>query len=397
MQLEDFHFLLTEEGQRYLDELGESPVSADSHLQLATKLREQVGSERAHAVLETAMLRHRAREKFSQAEKMYFTRVGLQQATAEVVSDYRSRRYRESGSGHVADLGCGIGGDALSLTTQQVVTGVDWHPLHLAMAQENVRVYNHVEQFHALQADLLELSPLPVDALFADPGRRDEYGRRISSVHHYRPPISFLEHWRERVPNQGVKISPGVDYNELPPDAEIEFISFKGTVREAVLWFGGLRSSAGRRATILPGGHTLTDESVSDIPVIKPRKYLYEPDGAVIRAHLVKQLARQIEASKIDPDIAYLTADRAQPTPFARCFVLDDVFPFQLKKLRHYLRQRNVGKVTIKKRGSPLDPDALRHRLRLRGDEHRVIFLTHVLGEPMILIGSQTRLDSDSV
>ena len=86
----------------------------------------------------------------------------------------------------------------------------------------------------------------------------------------------------------------------------------------------------------------------------------------------------------------------AQSTPFAKCFVLDDVFPFQLKKLRHYLRQRNVGKVTIKKRGSPLDPDALRHRLRLRGDEHRVIFLTHVLGEPMVLIGMHTRLDSDS-
>jgi SAM-dependent methyltransferase len=390
MRLEDFHFLLTQEGQRYLGELGESPVTADSHLQLATKLRGQVGSEQAHAVLETAMLRHRAREKFSLAEKMYFTQVGLQQATSEVVSDYRSRRYRESDSVHVADLGCGIGGDALSLTSQQTVTGVDWHPLHLAMAQENVRVYNHGERFRALQADLLELSPLPVDALFADPGRRDEYGRRISSVYRYRPPLGFLEHWRKRVPNQGVKISPGVDYNELPPDAEVEFISFKGVVREAVLWFGGLRSDAGRRATILPGGHTLTDKSVSNIPVIKPRKYLYEPDGAVIRAHLVQQLAHQIEASKIDPDIAYLTTDRAQSTPFAKCFVLDDVFPFQLKKLRHYLRQRNVGKVTIKKRGSPLDPDALRHRLRLRGDEFRVIFLTHVLGEPMVLIGMHT-------
>ncbi len=387
MRLEDFHFLLTEEGQRYLAELGESPVSADSHLRLATKLREQLGSERAHAILETVMLRHKAREKFSQAEKMYFTRVGLQQATAEVVSDYRSRRYKESGFGHIADLGCGIGGDALSLTSQQTVTGVDWRPLHLAMAQENVRAYDHSERFHALQADLLELSPLPVDALFADPGRRDEYGHRINSVYRYRPPLNFLEHWRERVPNQGVKISPAVDYDELPPDAEVEFISFKGTVREAVLWFGGLRSGAGRRATILPGRHTLTDEPVSNIPVIKPRAYLYEPDGAVIRAHLVQQLAHHIGASKIDPDIAYLTADRAQPTPFARCFVLDDVFPFQLKKLRHYLRQRNVGKVTIKKRGSPLDPDTLRHRLRLRGDEHRFIFLTHVLGEPVVLIG----------
>ena len=173
----------------------------------------------------------------------------------------------------------------------------------------------------------------------------------------------------------------------MPAGCEVEFISVKGSVREGVLWFGELRSPAGRRATLLPGGDTLTDEKPAEVAVTAPLAYLYEPDGAVIRAHLVEQLGQRLDATKIDPDIAYLTADHKRSTPYARCYALDDYLPFNLKRLRGYLRQHNVGRITVKKRGSPLDPDELRQRLRLAGEEHRVIFLTRVKGEPAVLIG----------
>lgn len=392
MRLEDFHFLLTPDGQQLLDRIAATPITADSHLRLATELRQQVGSERTNAVLETVLLRQKAAKKFSRAAEMYFTREALEQSSAEIVSTYRTRRFGERGFEQVADLGCGIGGDALALAAKLEVTGVDWDPLRLVMAQENVRAYGHGEHFRPLQADLMELSPLPVDAIFADPSRRDEYGRRSYSVHHYRPPIDFLVSWRQRIPHLAVKVSPAVDYAEIPPEAEAEFISVKGEVREAVLWFGELRTPARTRATLLPGGDTLEEEPVSEVPVTRPRAFLYEPDGAVIRAHLVEHLAWRLGASKIDKDIAYLTAMQPQATPFARCYSLEGEFPFQLKRLRHYLRDRNVGQVTIKKRGSPIDPDMLQKRLRLSdrsksGREHRVIFLTKVKGEATVLVG----------
>jgi hypothetical protein len=96
-----------------------------------------------------------------------------------------------------------------------------------------------------------------------------------------------------------------------------------------------------------------------------------------------------LDSVQIDPEIAYLTSDSYQPTPFARCFELKAWFPFHLKRLRRYLRECNIGRVTIKKRGSPLDPDSLRQQLRLKGDEHRILFLTHVMGEPAVLIGDE--------
>ncbi|MFN2189603.1 MAG: transaldolase family protein, partial [Candidatus Promineifilaceae bacterium] len=303
MRLETFYQLLGTDGQQLLAEYGQEPVTRENHLQLASRLREVASSELASAVLETLILRQKAAAKFERAGSMYFTRDALEQASSEIVSRYRASRYHEAGFTKIADLGCGIGGDALSLCQGAEVTGVEWNPLRLAMAQENVRIYGLSERFHPLQADLLELSPLEVPALFADPGRRDEYGGRIYSVHDYRPPLSSFEGWLDAVPHQGIKIGPGVDYAELPTGIEIEFVSVRGEVREGVLWRGDLRTEAGRRATLLPGGATLTDFPVGSVEVAEPKEYLYEPDGAVIRAHLVEQLAHGLNATKIDDNI----------------------------------------------------------------------------------------------
>lgn len=396
MRLEDLYYLLSPEGQRLLAELAPLEVTAETHLQLATSLREQVGPERTHALLETTLLRRQATTKFSRAAEMYFIREALEQATAEEVSRYRARRFQRLGYGYVADLGCGIGGDAISLAAGARVVGIDWEPLRLAMAQENLRIYGHGEQFEPLQADIIELGPLAVEALFADPGRRDAQGRRIYSLHAYQPPVSTLDNWRKTVPNQCIKISPGVHYDELPPDAEVEFISVQGEVREGVLWFGDFRTGTSRRATLLPGPHSMVAAAGPEIPVTEPKMYLYEPDGAVIRAHLIEELARELEAQKIDPDIAYLTSDKVRSTPFARTFTVEDVMPFNLKGLRQYLRERSIGQVTIKKRGSAVDPDLLRGRLRLQGADHCLVFLTQVRGKPTVIIGQELKSQQDN-
>jgi SAM-dependent methyltransferase len=384
-------FLLSTPGQHWLDWLAPQEISSQTHLALASHLRESLTVEETNALLETALLRRQAAAKFSRADAMYFTRAALEQASAEPVADHRARRYAAAGIGTVADLGCGIGGDALALAAVSDVVGVDRDFLRLHMARANVAAYGHEHRFHPLQADLQTLPPLAVDTFFFDPARRDEQGRRIYSVAEYRPPLSLLENWLPRVPHGAAKISPGVDYAELPPDAEIEFVSLDGDVREATLWYGNLRTAARRRATLLPSGATLTDRELPSepVPVTSPQGFLFEPDGAVIRAHLVEALAPQIGATKIDDDIAYLTAPQPHVTPFARCFRLEDALPFQLKRLRHWLRAHDVGAVTVKKRGSPIEPQELQRQLRLTGSRHAILFLTHVRGEPYVLVGDE--------
>ncbi|MBP6016270.1 MAG: hypothetical protein KA586_06070 [Candidatus Promineofilum sp.] len=394
MRPEELDFILSPAGRALIAETVADSLSPAARLATASHLRDRVAPSLAAAVLEIALLRQRATPKFSRASQMYFTRDGLEQATAEPVADHRARRYAAAGFGRLADMGCGIGGDALALAAAGAeVIAIDRDWTSLVMARENAAVYDMTSRVWPVLADLTELPPPAVDAFFFDPARRTETGprlapgRRLRSVDNYRPPLSLIDAWRLVIPHGAVKVSPGIDYDEIPPDTEAEFVSLAGEVKETVLWYGDLRLGVARRATLLPSGTSLTDRDDETIEVGPPRAFLYEPDGAVIRAHLVGQLAYLIEATLLDPAIAYLTTAAPLATPFARGYAIEDHFPFQLKRLRTYLRARDVGSVTIKKRGSPLDPDVLRQALRLRGSTHRIVFLTQVGGRPTVLVG----------
>jgi hypothetical protein len=384
VDLPTFQRLLTEHGQRALTAAAALQPTEETFLSILTRLQKQFDPALAKAALETVILRTKARAKFARAEAMYFIREALEQASGELISAYRAQRYARLAT--VADVGCGLGGDAIGLSTVANVIAVDVDELRLALAQTNLRAYGRTAQ--TVRADVTVTSLPAAGALWFDPARRAG-GRRKFSVRDYAPPLSVIGEWLAHTPALGVKLSPGVDLSELSEyDAEIEFISVAGELKECVLWFGPLRTAAARRATLLPGPHTLTALSlVSHIPLSSPRAFLYEPDPSILRAGLVTTLAAQLGAAQLDPDIAYLASDTLTPTPFARAFAIEDTMPFQLKRLREYLRARNVGNVTVKKRGSPLTPEELIHKLKLSGPESRIVFLTQVSGKPFVLIG----------
>ena len=356
-------------------------------------LRKQFPSDLARAALETAIWQRESAKKFPNQPAMYWTREALEQASNYEISLYRAERYSEME--RVLDLGCSVGSDTIALANVVPAIGVDIDPLRLAMARANAELCQCGNSLDFVQTDLQ--NPLPFAAaasvgLFFDPGRRKD-GRRAFSVHQYSPPLSIARQWLPSFPALGVKISPGVNLLEIAQyEAELEFISLRGELKEAVLWFGSLRT-ARRRATLLPGMHTMTEQSPScedsielQSRIHEPLAYLYEPDPAILRAGLVRNLAEELNAFQLDPDIAYLTAHDLTPTPFARVWQIEAWIPFNLKRLRKLLRERNIGEVIVKKRGSPLEPEKLIRDLRLKGDKQRVLFLTHLQGNPIVIL-----------
>lgn len=390
MDVGTFCALLSPAGQEALQAATDLEPRESEFLRDFTILNRHYLPDLARDALGTAILRREAADKFPLASRMYFTREALEQASAYAVSTYRAGRFHPFQ--RLVDLGCSIGGDTLTLAALAPTLGIDRDPLRLAMAQANAHALDLDDRASFIQADLLTplpLSPHPLSldlAFFFDPSRRIG-GKRLFSVKDYRPPLSIVRDWLPRFPALGVKISPGVDLTELVGyDVEIEFISLHGELKEAVLWFGPLRTTR-RRATVLPGPHSLVAGSGDTIlPISEPLTYLYEPDPSVLRAGLVAVLGMELDATQLDPDIAYLTSEKVKPTPFARVWAVEDWFPFGLKRLRAYLRESNIGKITVKKRGSPLQPDALIHDLHLKGDNERVIFLTHLRGRPIVII-----------
>jgi hypothetical protein len=168
---------------------------------------------------------------------------------------------------------------------------------------------------------------------------------------------------------------------------EVEILSVRGEAREAVLWLGEL-CTARRRATLLPGGQTLTAHPLPEpVPATPVGRVLYEPDPAVIRAHLVEHLAVAIGATKVDEQIAYLTADTLIETPFATAFAVQESMPFGLKRINRRLRTMEVGELVIKKRGLAVDPEQFRRRLKYGGGQDRIVLvLTRVQDRPTALI-----------
>ena len=381
MDITSFNSLLTREGQWALESAMAFEPREKDFLGDFQMLAKRFPRELARAALETAILRREAESKFPKAEVMYFTREAMEQASSWIVAEYRAARYQ--GLAHILDLGCSIGGDTLALSQVTQMTGIDMDALRLAMAQENAKALACEASF--IESDLNDFPLPPADGAFFDPARRKDH-RRAFTVEDYSPPLSIIKQWLPEIPAMGVKISPGVDLSEIEIyDCEVEFISVKRELKEAVLWFGPLKS-AYRRATLLPGPHTLIAGKIPQLPLSEPKAYLYEPDPAILRAGLVTVVGEQLDATQLDPQIAYLTSDALIDTPFARVWAVEDWMPFQLKRFRAFLRERNVGRVTVKKRGSPLVPEELIHDLRLEGEEEKTIFLTQKEGKPIVIV-----------
>ncbi|MGA3563309.1 THUMP-like domain-containing protein [Melissospora conviva] len=347
--------------------------------------------ELAAAALTQAELRRRATGKFGPAAaRMFFTRAGLEQATRQVVAQRRAARLHAAGVRALADLGCGIGADALAAARAGIrVHAVDADPLTAAMAAANAAALGLGELLTVDCADATTVDLTGVDAVFCDPARRSG-GRRIFDPAAYSPPWDFVVGLAGRVGRTVVKVAPGIDHALVPAGAEAEWVSVDGDLVEAALWCGDLAQETHRATVIDRGGavHQLTGSGTVAAPVGAVGRFLYDPDPAVVRSHLVAEFAATVGGNLADPDIAYVYADAATPTPYARCIEITDVLPFSLKRLRTLLRERRVGRVEILKRGSALDPERLRRDLRLAGSEPASLVLTRVGGAPTVVVGT---------
>ncbi|MFF0098461.1 methyltransferase domain-containing protein [Micromonospora sp. NPDC005257] len=402
MDLDQLAALRTPEGSAALAAAGR--VAGGDPLAAAAALRSAgMPGDLAAAALTQAELRRRAAGKFGAAAAgMFLTRAGLEQATRRAVADRRAARLRAAGVTTLADLGCGLGADALAAGRAGIrVYAVEADPVTAAMAAVNAEAAGLADLVTVECGDATAFDVTGVDAVFCDPARRRAgTGRRVFDPNAYSPPWDFVTALAARVPRTVVKVAPGLDHALIPAGAEAEWVSVDGDLVEAALWCGEL-AEVPRRATVLrekegplinasgskrvPSYH-LTGTGAQEAPVGPVRRFLYDPDPAVVRAHLVAELAGDLDATLADPSIAYLYADEARPTPFARCLEITDVLPFSLKRLRALLRERRVGRVEIRKRGSALEPEKLRRDLRLAGDEAAGLVLTRVAGAPTVLV-----------
>lgn len=383
MEKAELTALLTPEGLRLLDSLPRVE-SSDDVARAVTRLRRDGHSpDLVSAVVGQARLRTRAQAKFGDlAERMLFTRAGLEQATRLPIAARHAARYREAGLTRVADLGCGIGGDALGLAALGMrVLAVDADEVTAGIAAYNLAPFGDDAEVRHGTAQATDLDG--VDAVWLDPARRTAgHGETTRTrPEDWSPSLDWTFDLARRVP-AGIKLGPGLDRDLIPDDVEAQWVSADGSTVELVLWSGALARDGVRRAALVIRGdaaHELTaGADAADEPARELGEYLHEPDGAVIRARLIGDVARSLEAGMLDEHIAYLTSDAALTSPFVSTFRVREVLPADPKALSKALRERGIGRLEIKKRGVDIDPATFRTRLKLRGSGSATLFVTRI-------------------
>jgi hypothetical protein len=385
-------------------------------LALVTRLRRELTADQARLVVEQAGLRRRAAAKFTQAERMFFTAHGLEQATDEAVARYKAGRFPTQQS--LADLCSGIGGDLMALAERGTVVGVERDRTTAAFALANARAASDwpplppgkgrgEDEHEGARVAVTDVARFPVAdraAWHIDPDRRPT-GRRTTRVELHEPGPDVIGRLLGECPNAAIKLAPASDFGTTSDgndstfdgvpwqNAELEWISRKRQCRQLVAWFGSLAGDPGRRrATRL--SHKLTasgPELVVGSFVGSPHtdlqvagaigRYVFEPDAAVLAADLTGALADDQRLQSVAAGVAYLTADERRDSPLMDSFEVLDVMRYQVKSLKSWLRARGIGRLEVKKRGVDLDPARVKRELQMPGEESATLLVRRLGGK----------------
>lgn len=384
MTFEDLNFLKSEDGRETLKRY-ESFKDEDLY-RLLFKSAGEPEYKFLPGVVTLIKLRRQAAKKFALAGEMFFTPLNLEQSTSENISEHIARRFQPEW--RVADLTCGLGGNLIPLAQRcRSAVAVDRLDSNIACAQANAAAYGISDKIEFVVGDAFDNIRLGIDAFFLDPARDREGKSKTRSLLNSEPALfQILPEIFKITHNVGVKISPAFDYKELealPEQPEIEVIAEDNNCKVAMLWFGELKTAAQRRATILAKSAVydfFNSESRPVVPITpRPGNFLYEPNKAIIKAHLVEELAASYGLAKINRHLSFLTGDALVGTDkpgIFRVFKIRACRPFALKELKAYLKAEGVERVNIITKRFPLLPEELYKKLKMKEGGNLVLIVT---------------------
>jgi hypothetical protein len=437
---QDYRWLVGPEAASWLGDESARDAKADV-VALATWLRSRLSPVRAHLVLRQIELRRKAEAKLTQAEKLFLTPLGLEQATDQMVARYKAARFAPC-SGMVLDLCCGVGGDLFGLAEVAHVVGIDRDPSTARLAWANCQQLGldrrgqdssppgqdadaarasaggmevgsrnvgraevgraEVARAEVACADVQWVDVRRAAAWHMDPDRRSA-GLRHTQLEGLNPGPELIERLLEANPAAGIKLAPAT---EVPVHweqaAELEWISHGGQCRQQLAWFGDLARDAGqRRATVLTRQGQVSAQVVGqsgsgDEVARGVLRYVYDPDPAVLAAELNGALAREHGLKILAPSHVYLTADVRRTTAPAGCFEVEEVMPLDMKRLKGLLKQRGIGVLEIKTRGVQHRPETLRKRLALSGSTSATLLVTRMGTRNVAILAHRVEASSDA-
>lgn len=373
-------------------------ASSAAELKNQRRLRERFPEELVRAALTLHELRLRARPDYPQADRLWLTRTGLEQATAVAVAQHKAQRF--SGQTVIADLCCGIGVDTAALSKYASVNAFDSDSAMCLRCEWNSDVWGTL---HPVQARCLDVRTenWAKQVVHVDPDRRHGRERPTKRLEEYMPPLEWMQELIGTAAGGALKLGPASNFMQKFPGCEVELISLNGECREATVWFGELAGEYSFRATVLRSQRSVSSDepavavgdpanetlSVSADPLsawastaAEVGTWLHDPDPAVVRSGLLDVIAEQHNLQRLDPEEEYLTGDAPVDSGFVTSFRVEAVLPNSLKELKAWTRRDPSKYYEIKCRHIPADATLIRRQLAVGDAPPRVILIARIAG-----------------
>ena len=398
MTIKDLEFLASQEGSLLLEQLSLLTWPERHKLLFKTEAEKRTQVSAASAIIEA---REKAEGKFSLANKMFFTSLGLEQSSSEKISNYIAERFESDW--RVADLGCGIGGNLLPLAKKtKKVIALDEDEITLTCAKLNAKVYgleNKIEFLNLKAEEFIASDKMKnIEAVFLDPARDREGKTKTRSILNSRPNLlEILPEIFKQTKNVAVKISPAFDWQELSllaEEPEVEVISENNTCKVAILWFGDLKKNKRSLACFRNDADYFfsSNKDYTEVQVEVEEgqpKFLFEPDKAFIKSGLSEEWAKENNLKKIDLSARYLGSEKQIKGPgrILETILLEDI---SVRELAKELTRREIKRAEISAKNHFLKPDDIRKKLKIKeGGNHVIIFTENCLGKKLVFLGKR--------
>lgn len=371
----------------------------------------------------------RAAKKFSIPEDWIWTRKLLQQASDQGVAELMASYFPVDRPAW--DVCCGAGSDSVALAKRTVVKAVDASPLAALLAETNLKVHGKRSSTPANEHQVLctsaqEIIPCAEDWVHLDPDRRTADERKTHAMY-LQPDWQTCLRLIKLSAGGSIKLAPATRMHDLPPEdldqlsLGIQFISSRRTVKQQRWWWNCnafpvntiTLSTQNNQSPLRPWSHLqfnmgaselfvkstdydrradhgLNYEIIDDIGSIGA--YIGDADPVVRAAGLQPALASLHQIKLVGASNGFFSC--AQPrdvhSSWIDWFRVDEVMPFDRKKLRAYLREREIGVVEIKIRDCDVQPELLRKDLKLvKSGTATTILITRCNSKTIAIVASR--------
>ena len=317
--------------------------------------------------------------------------LSMEQCSSEVTALYKATLIPEGMKRErITDLSGGFGVDFACMARGfERATYVERQDELCALAEHNMPLLGlpHAEVVNADSVKYLQEMERQ-SVIFIDPARRDTKGRKTVLISDCEPDISRLQQTlMEKAERVIVKLSPMLDISlaleQLQCVSEVHVVAVKGECKELLLVMEADANSANARivCTNLPASvpaewpapfcFTRQEEENSTYPVATEiKRYLYEPNGVLMKAGAFRTVASHYGVEKLHPNSHLYTSNQCLREFPGRVFEVMAYGGFGKREVKEMLTSVKRANVTV--RNFPDSVAELRKRFKLPegGDDY---------------------------